>query len=342
MTAQAAGRRAAQLLVVVLALVFLYGSLPIVAGLAAAPALAAVTRPIDRSLARHVGHSGAALIVVFALWIGLVFPGAWLSTIVVHQVPAALSELHRHADALHVVPSPFGNVNVDSLIAHVGATSAGWIASAVGPAIGAVGHGVVNLSIALLGLFFLLATDDAAWNAVRRRLPFSPDGADELRHVFTSAARATLLGTLSSAALQGTSIGIGLAIIGNSAPAFWGVVGAFSTLIPVVGNAVVWVPAVVAPLVRQDYRAAAIMLVCGKLVPALLDRVVRSGISRRLGNVHPMVTLLGVLCGVRVFGVAGLIVGPALIQTGISLLQLYEREYGLSWAPSDEGARPGT
>jgi hypothetical protein len=35
-------------------------------------------------------------------------------------------------------------------------------------------------------------------------------------------------------------------------------------------------------------------------------------------------------------------VGPALIQTGISLLQLYEREYGLSWAPTDEGAHPRT
>jgi predicted PurR-regulated permease PerM len=199
---------------------------------------------------------------------------------------------------------------------------------------------VINVSIALLGLFFLLATDDAAWNAMKRRLPFSPDGSDELRHVFSSAARATLLGTLSSAALQGTSIGIGLALTGNSAPAFWGVVAAFSTLIPVVGNAVVWVPAVIGPLVRQDYRAAAILLVCGKVIPAILDRVVRSGISKRLGHVHPLVTLLGVLCGVRVFGVAGLIVGPALIQTGLSLLQLYEREYGLTWTPSDDRPSP--
>src|SRR5262249_24921971 len=145
MTTNAAGRRAAQLVVLVLALVFLYGSLPIVAGLVAAPALAAVCRPMERRIARHVGHNIAALIVVVVLWIGLVVPGAWLTTLVVHQVPQALSQLHAQADALHAAPGPFASVNVDSLIARVGATSAGWIPSAVGPAIGAVGHGVVNL-----------------------------------------------------------------------------------------------------------------------------------------------------------------------------------------------------
>jgi predicted PurR-regulated permease PerM len=110
---------------------------------------------------------------------------------------------------------------------------------------------------------------------------------------------------------------------------FWGVVAAFSTLVPIVGNALVWVPATVAPLVRQDYGAALVIVAFGKMVPAILDRVVRSGISRRLGNLHPMVTLVGVLLGIRLFGAVGVIVGPALAQTGIALLQVFEREYGL-------------
>jgi predicted PurR-regulated permease PerM len=164
---------------------------------------------------------------------------------------------------------------------------------------------------------------------VRRWLPFSDENSDELRRVFTSAARATLLGTLASAALQGTSIGLGLRLIGDDAPAFWGVVAAFSTLVPIVGNALVWVPATIVPLVREDYRGALIMLTLGKLIPALLDRVVRSGISRRLGDLHPMVTLVGVMLGIRLFGVVGVIVGPALMQTGIALLRVFEREYGL-------------
>ena len=340
MRAPLEGRRAALLLIVASVLLFFYAAVPIVAGLVAAPALASVSRPIQQRLARHFGPSVSALIIVALLWIGLVLPGAWLAAVVVRQAPDAFRDAHRHLESLRSVAA-LSVINVDSLITRAGASVPGWMESALGPTLAAIGHGVVNISIALLGLFFLLATGDVGWNAIRRWLPFSREGADELRSVFSNAARATLLGTLASAALQGTSIGVGFRLIGNSAAAFWGFLAAFATLVPVVGNALVWVPAVVVPLVQQDYRAALVMVVCGKVIPALLDRVVRSGISRRLGNMHPMVTLVGVLLGVRLFGVAGVIVGPALTQTGIAMCQLFEREYGPWWTLSDERQRAG-
>ena len=269
--------------------------------------------------------------MVALVWIGVVVPGVWLATVAIHQLPDALNELRGAADRLRSAPVPFVNTNADTLIAQVGAKTVGWIPAAIGPALGSVGHAVVDLSIALLGLYFILVSDDAAWRAVRRRLPFSPEGSDELRLVFITATRATLLGSVSSAALQGASIGIGLRLIGNSAPALWGVVGGFATLIPVVGNAIVWVPAVIATLVRRDFSGTLVMISFGKLVPALLDRVVRSTISRRVGDTHPLVTLVGILVGASLIGPVGILIGPAFIRCAMELVLLYEREYGLPW-----------
>jgi len=330
--ADAGGRRAALFLVAVAAAVLLVGVSPIAAGLVAAPALAVICRPPQRRLGKHVGPHAAALLVVALVWIGVVVPGLWLATVAIRQVPDALTELHRAADRLRSAPMPFANTNADTLIAQVGAKSVGWIPAAVGPALGSVGHAVIDLSIALLVLYFLLVTDDAAWRAVRRRLPFSAEGSDELRRVFVDVTRGTLLGSVSSAALQGASIGVGLHLSGNGAPVFWGVVGSFATLIPVVGNALVWVPAVIAPLMRRDFGAALVMFTLGKLIPALLDRVVRSAISRRVGNTHPVVTLVGVLVGVRLIGPVGVLIGPSLIQCTMELALLFEHEYGLPWA----------
>src|SRR5262249_13772140 len=152
----------------------------------------------------------------------------------------------------------------------------------VGPTLGIVAHSLLDLSIALLGLYFLLAAGDAPWRAVRERLPFSRDGSDALRGVFVNVTRATLPGTPSSAALPGFAVGLGLRFTGNTAPALWGIVAGFTTLVPVVGNALVWVPAVVALLVQGRVAAAAVMFVFGKLIPALLDRVLRGVISRRV------------------------------------------------------------
>ena len=340
MRADAEGRRAALLLILAAVLLFLFAAVPIVAGLVAAPALASVSRPIQQRLARHVGPNVSALIIVAVLLIVVVLPGAWFTTVVVRQAPDAFRDVHRRLESVRSV-APTSIVNVDSLITRAGAMAPGWLEAAVGPTLAVIAHGVANMSIALLGLFFLLATGDTGWNVVKRWLPFSREGSDELHDVFASAARATLLGTLASCALQGTSIGVGFRLVGNNAAAFWGLVAAFATLLPVVGNALVWVPAVVVPLVQHDYRAVLIMVTFGKLIPAIVDRVVRSGISRRLGNIHPMVTLVGVLLGVRLFGIAGVIVGPALAQTGIAICQLFEREYGLWWTLRNDPQQTG-
>src|SRR5258705_5013029 len=124
------GGRAALFLVAVAVVVLLVGAFPIAAGLLSAPALAVICRPLQRRLSRHVGSGAAALVVVVTVWIGAVVPGAWLATVVIKQAPGALGELHRSAERLRSAPVPFANTNADTLIAHLGAKTAGWIPSA--------------------------------------------------------------------------------------------------------------------------------------------------------------------------------------------------------------------
>jgi len=315
----------------------LIGLLPLAAGLVAAPALAVISRPMYERLAAHLPRNAAALIVVLAILVVLVAPAAILATLAVRQAPAALHEVQSAVEQLRVAPPPLPHENPDTLIARLGNRSMGWLSAAAGPALGAIGLGIVDLSIGLLGLYFLLVAGDKTWSAVRKHLPFSPEGSEGLRHVFVAVTRATLLGTLLSAALQGVSIGIGLRVIGNGAPAFWGVVSGFATLVPVVGNALVWVPAVVATLVQGRVGAAIVMLVFGKAIPSLVDRVVRAAISRRVGDTHPMVTLVGAMVGLRLVGPIGVLIGATIVQCTLTLIQLYEREYGLPWTDTKVG-----
>jgi len=100
----------------------------------------------------------------------------------------------------------------------------------------------------------------------------------------------------------------------------------------------VWVPAVVAPLMQRHFGAALLMLAFGKLVPSLLDRVVKLSIAKRVGNTHPMVTLVGALVGLRLVGPVGVLVGPAIVQCSFTLIQLYDREYGIPWTRASSGA----
>lgn len=330
--------RAALLLVATSIAVTLVGVLPVAAGLVAAPALAVVCRPLQDRLSARISAHWAALLILIGVWLVLVVPGAWVSALAIQQVPGALHQVQQAAAELRVRPMLLGNVSVDTLMARAGSMSIGWVSTALGPALATITRGIANLSIALLGLYFLLVGGEAPWSTVRRCLPFSPEGSDELRHVFINVTRGTLLGTLSSAALQGVSIGVGLRVTGNGAPVFWGIVAAFTTLVPVVGNALVWVPTVIVLVVQGRFLAAVLMLVFGKLIPALLDRVMRTAISERVGNTHPLVTLLGALAGVRLLGAVGVLIGPTIIQCSLALVDLYDREYGLPWAKARKRA----
>jgi predicted PurR-regulated permease PerM len=88
-----AASRAALLVVVVAAAVTLIGALPLAGGLIAAPALAVICRPPYERLARRTGPRAAALVVIVAIWVALVVPGAWLGSRAIRQLPDAVRQL---------------------------------------------------------------------------------------------------------------------------------------------------------------------------------------------------------------------------------------------------------
>jgi len=46
-----------------------------------------------------------------------------------------------------------------------------------------------------------------------------------------------------------------------------------------------------------------------------------------MADVHPLVTLLGVIMGLQYFGITGLIFGPLIISYFLILLKIYYREF---------------
>jgi predicted PurR-regulated permease PerM len=122
-------------------------------------------------------------------------------------------------------------------------------------------------------------------------------------------------------------IGLGLWIAGVPDPLFWSVCAAIATLIPLVGNGLVWLPALLLMIVRQHYGGVIAIAICGGLMPPVIDRVVRATVSRDLGRVHPMITLVGALAGMQVAGIAGIILGPVVLAMFFVLVETYRQEY---------------
>jgi predicted PurR-regulated permease PerM len=50
-------------------------------------------------------------------------------------------------------------------------------------------------------------------------------------------------------------------------------------------------------------------------------------VLRKIGDVHPIITIFGVIIGLSMFGFLGLIFGPLLISYFILLIKIYRNEF---------------
>jgi predicted PurR-regulated permease PerM len=318
--------RTARLLIIGAAVLVAVAVAPVAVGLASALVLYELfARPYARLARRMSTGFAAAMIIIIALAVVIV-PLAWLGFHVSKRLPAVLATINdfraQHPDTSATGIAGRFQAKAADAAGSVGESLPGLFGSLARSATWAV----VNWSVALLGLYYLLGSASEIWPRFARRLPLSPAGAESLRTRFRDITQGMVAGTLLSSAIQGVSIGTGFWIAGLSDPLFWGACAAVTTLVPVVGNALISVPALLLLIVRQDYSGAIAIAIFSGPLPPIIDRVVRATVSRRMGSVHPMVTVVGALVGVGIAGVAGLILGPVALAMFFVLLEIYDRE----------------
>lgn len=327
-------RQRALLLIVLLGVAIAVALTPFAMGLLGAAVLYVICAPLHRRLSRYVPPVPAAVLVLALIALLALLPGAWLVGLVINQAPETIRTLQQSALLARLGTLQIGTINVGAELAAASGTLLSWVSQQAFTVFGSAARGLLNLMIALFGLYYLLFSNPAGWERFRAYLPFSPERADLLRARFFSVTQATLLGMLLTATLQGLVIGLGFQLAGLPHAAFWGAITGIVSVLPMLGSALVWLPGV-AVLVADGRLAGALLLAAiGALVASNIDNVVRLVVYRRVANIHPMITLVGAFAGLKYFGLMGILLGPLAIFYFFELLRLYREEYGV-----DERAR---
>jgi predicted PurR-regulated permease PerM len=301
---------------------------PFISGLLGALVLTVLASPIyDRMRARRHPRIAAATVVAGAVLL-VIAPGAALLLIAIDQVPAAVRWIEQSGIREQVAALHIGGFHLGGRIAELATAAESWISRGMLNLAGGLVQGTINLVIAMFGLYYLLLNGGTLWKRVRAAIPFSPPATERLRERFRSVTHATILGTLSIAALQGTVAGLAFWVIGLPHALVWGVLTAFGAVVPIIGSGLVWIPATLLLLATQRYADAILLGVIGAIVVANVDNVARPLIYRRVSRIHPMITLVGAFAGIRYFGVLGVLFGPLGLAYFFEVLTLYRREYG--------------
>lgn len=324
--AEGEARRSARALIVTAGVLVALALAPVGVGLASAVVLYEVSAPPYAWLSRRMAPRFAAALSVLAVLVIIVGPAVWIGQRLSGRLPVVMAAI---ANWQHLQKGRLsGTVEwLAPRVAHVWSSAADWLPGELVSVSGRMAWGLINWSIALLGLYYLLGSASASWPRLARVLPLSPIGAETLRVRLRNITQGIVAGTLLSAVIQGAAISVGFWLAGIPEALFWGACAAIFTLLPVLGNILVWLPGLLLMVVQQHLAGAIAIAVFGGLMPPIIDRVVRASVSRRVGNVHPMITLVGALAGMRVAGVAGIMLGPVVLAMFVALAEVYSQEY---------------
>lgn len=177
-------------------------------------------------------------------------------------------------------------------------------------------------------LFFMMVNSRKMERFVQNNLPFSDVNRQKLLNEVTRMVRSNSITIPTVAFLQGSVALIGYLVFGIREPWLLGVLTAISSMIPVVGAMLVYLPVVIYTLATGSFGPGiGLMIWCFVLVGSV-DNVARFMLQKKLANVHPLITILGVILGTKLFGLIGLIFGPLTITLFVALIKIYFNEFG--------------
>jgi predicted PurR-regulated permease PerM len=317
----------AAFIIVLLGLALVVALTPFASGLLAIPVLYVVFDPLHRWLERHVkARAAAALVVVTALFV-IVVPGVSFATLIVTQAQDIASGVVQSPILARLQQLHIGNTDIGPQLAGLGSKLVSWLGSSAFGFIGTATRLVLNLVIALFGLYYLLLDAPATWTATLPYIPFSTHNAEQLSQRFRDVTTSTVIGTGLVAVMEGTLVALAFLATGISNPVFWGVVTVVFAVLPIVGSGLVWGPGVLVLVLDHRYPAAVLLALWGILVVGNIGYIIRPMVFRRWANIHPLVTLIGALAGVPYFGILGLLIGPLALSYFFELISMYREEY---------------
>ena len=344
------------LLVVGISLLFLMVIRPFLLSVLLAAILAGLTYPLYRWIRNRLGdrENLAAVATLLLLLLGVGLPLAGFLALVANeavQVSQGAEAWFQEQDDViaqaraWIERLPYADrwlpeqgelaAQVRTVIEKIGPTLMGKLAQATRMTLAFF----LQLFVLLYALFFFLVDGPGILRTIMHYLPLGPDQEEALLERFVSVTRATLKGSLLIGVIQGGLAGLAFWAAGVPGPAFWGTVMVVLSVIPALGAAFVWVPAVIYLFVVGEVGAAVGLLIWSAVVVSTVDNFLRPRLVGRDARMSDLLILLSTLGGIVLFGAVGFIVGPIVAALFVTIWHIYGEAFDDWLLPVPENLR---
>ena len=266
----------------------------------------------------------AAILVVVVSFFIIMVPIFLFSSLIIQKIAPLISHPEITKAYIESIQSKF---NIEILSEKNIAQIQGYAASLVSDILNIGLSAFSSITMMYFFLYFLLINFNRLEAAIILFLPFDKRkimlfGSELKSQTFSNAVGIPLI-----ALAQGLSAFLAYYIAGVPEPAFWGILTGFGSIIPIVGTGLIWVPICIYLFMNGSTWQGFTVLGWSAVIMGSADNVIRFMLAKRMADVHPVVTVLGVIMGLNYMGIPGLIFGPLLISYFMILVKIYYSTY---------------
>jgi len=249
----------------------------------------------------------------------------WVLIARIQDVNVDISELIQTVK--HFIALIQQKTNYDLLSGSNIETATGYLTKGLQFVIGQIGSLLITTVVMIFLLYFMLISRKEMEAFVSGLLPFNEENKHTVMKEVYLIVRSNAIGIPILACVQGTIALIGFWAAGVPSFMVFGVLAAFASIVPLVGTGLVWVPLVIYLALTGNWIAAIGLSAYCLIILINIDHVFRFLLQKKMADTHPLITVFGVLLGLKIFGFWGIIFGPLLLSLFFLLVNIFKKEY---------------
>ena len=312
---------------------------PFLPALAFGFALAMLGEPVYRwHLKRVKGANAAALITVVVICLTIVVPVAFMLQVLVQEIIQGVGVIQ---DQQHDLDAWRGIIERNALLGQVlrwldsqvdvpkeamalarGLTQ--WLSSLTASFVSGSAWAITQLVTMTVLLFYFLRDQQTILATLRSLVPLTEPETTRLFTRVTETIRISLYGKVIVSIIQGGLGGLIFWWLGIPAPAFWALVMALLSVLPVLGAFVIWVPVAVVLALQGEWGKALILTAWGFLIVHPVDNFLGPVLVGTKLHLHTLFIFFSVIGGLAAFGASGVVLGPVIMAVAISVYDIWQ------------------
>jgi len=322
-----------QLFIIILILliggIIFYEMVPYFSGVLGAITLYVILNPFQKKLeALGLKPSIAAALLIVISILMILIPVSLFITMLSFKISRFVENSDKYINQIKEKLSGLEQaLGFDIMKGDSASKAADWLSKHAGGLVGSILVIVVAVGIMYFLLYYMLVNREKMYDTLMSYFPLRRKNMEIISGEGDSLIKANAIGLPVVAVSQGIVSLIGFLIAGAPDPFFWFMIATVTSFIPY-GTAIGILPVAVILYSSGDQWQSIFILVYGFAVVGATDNVLRMTILKKIQNVHPIITLIGVIIGVPLFGFMGILFGPVMISLFPLIVKLYKQEYG--------------